>query len=148
MPVSRYQAYSTSVIACNSHTASLSSPPLPSPLLPPSLQRLTTMNLPFTILSLAVNPSYDSYLAMCGLKECAVMCFNSSGQAVERLTLHPSVDYNGYIVKVGVVVCMCVYERVCVCVRSSVCVRMYMHCVYHCHTCSAYGCLGLGVSWP
>ena len=106
------------------------------------------MNLPFTILSLAVNPSYDSYLAMCGLKECAVMCFNSSGQAVERLTLHPSVDYNGYIVKVGVVVCMCVYERVCVCVRSSVCVRMYMHCVYHCHTCSAYGCLGLGVSWP
>ena len=36
------------------------------------------------------------------VQECQVLTISSSGQMTDRLSLQPSVESNGYIVKVGV----------------------------------------------
>ncbi len=75
-------------------------PPSPPPSLSPAVQRLSTASVPFTVLSMCYNPSHEDFLIVCGLKEAQLLVMNPSGQVVQRLLLHPSVDGDGYIVKV------------------------------------------------
>ena len=39
-------------------------------------------------------------MIVCGLKEAQLLVVNASGQVTNRALLHPSVDTDGYIVKV------------------------------------------------
>ncbi len=66
-----------------------------------SSQRLSTTSIPFTVLSMNHNPCYEDFLIVCGLKEAQLLVINPSGQVTQRAMLHPSVDGDGYIVKVS-----------------------------------------------
>ena len=57
-----------------------------------TLTRLASAPVPFTVLSLVSNPSNENFLAVCGLKECRVLTFNSTGGVSEQLVLQPQVD--------------------------------------------------------
>lgn len=45
-----------------------------------TLTRLSSAPIPFTVLSLSGNPWNEDLLAVCGLKECHVLTFNSGGK--------------------------------------------------------------------
>ncbi len=64
------------------------------------LQRLATAPIPFTVLSVAGNPCNEDFLAVCGLKDCHVLTFNSSGSVADHLVLHPSLETANFIIKV------------------------------------------------
>lgn len=49
-----------------------------------TLTRLSTAPIPFTVLSLSGNPWNEDLLAVCGLKECHVLTFNSAGKLLVR----------------------------------------------------------------
>jgi len=56
------------------------------------MQRCKASVVPFTILSMSVNPLDDSVVAVCGLKECHVLTLNETGTASKSTILHPSLD--------------------------------------------------------
>lgn len=45
-----------------------------------TLTRLSSAPIPFTVISLSGNPWNEDLLAVCGLKECHVLTFNSGGE--------------------------------------------------------------------
>ncbi|GFN91871.1 E3 ubiquitin-protein ligase ubr4 [Plakobranchus ocellatus] len=64
-----------------------------------TLTRLSSPPVPFTVLSITGNPCNEDYLAVCGLKECHVMTFTSSGTVADHLVLHPSLATGNFIIK-------------------------------------------------
>jgi E3 ubiquitin-protein ligase UBR4 len=66
---------------------------------PLCLQRLASVPIPFTVLTIAGNPANEDFLAVCGLKDCHVLTFNSSGSVTDHLVLHPSLESGNFIFK-------------------------------------------------
>ncbi|XP_059140958.1 E3 ubiquitin-protein ligase UBR4-like isoform X2 [Physella acuta] len=64
-----------------------------------TLTRLSSAPVPFTVLSITGNPCNEDYLAVCGLKDCHVMTFTSSGAVADHLVLHPSLATGNFIIK-------------------------------------------------
>ncbi|BFZ02848.1 hypothetical protein BsWGS_05885 [Bradybaena similaris] len=64
-----------------------------------TLTRLSSAPVPFTVLSITGNPCNEDYLAVCGLKDCHVMTFTSSGTVADHLVLHPSLTTGNFIIK-------------------------------------------------
>ncbi len=51
------------------------------------------------MLSVTGNPCNEDFLAVCGLKDCHVLTFNSSGTVANHLGLHPSLETGNFIIK-------------------------------------------------
>jgi len=64
-----------------------------------TLSRLSSAPIPFTVLSMASNSCNEDYLAVCGLKDCHVLTFNSSGNVSGHLLLHPQLETGNYLIK-------------------------------------------------
>lgn len=64
-----------------------------------TLTRLATAPIPFTVLSLTSNLANEDFLAVCGLKDCHILTFNSSGSVSEHLVLHPQLETGNFIIK-------------------------------------------------
>ena len=64
-----------------------------------TLTRLATAQVPFTVLTIAGNPCNEDFLAVCGLKDCHVLTFSSSGSVVDHLALHPQLETGNFIIK-------------------------------------------------
>ncbi|WAR30664.1 UBR4-like protein [Mya arenaria] len=64
-----------------------------------TLTRLASAPIPFTVLSITGNPCNEDYLAVCGLKDCHVLTFTSSGSVADHLVLHPQLASGNYIIK-------------------------------------------------
>uniref|UniRef100_A0A182YND8 Uncharacterized protein n=1 Tax=Anopheles stephensi TaxID=30069 RepID=A0A182YND8_ANOST len=62
-----------------------------------TLTKLASAPVPCTVLSLASNPANEDYLAVCGLKECHILTFNSTGTANEHIVLTPQLDTGNFI---------------------------------------------------
>ncbi|KAL4218587.1 perineurial glial growth [Mactra antiquata] len=64
-----------------------------------TLTRLASAPIPFTVLSINGNPCNEDYLAVCGLKDCHVLTFTSTGSVSDHLVLHPTLTSSNYIIK-------------------------------------------------
>lgn len=64
-----------------------------------TLSRLGTAPIPFTVLSMASNPCNEDFLAVCGLRDCHVLTFNSSGNVSGHLLLHTQLEAGNYVIK-------------------------------------------------
>lgn len=71
-----------------------------------TLTKLSTVQVPFTLISVSANQSNDDYIALNGLKDCHVMYLNESGRSNQEgsanntvLVLHPSLEGSNYILK-------------------------------------------------
>ncbi|XP_070615566.1 E3 ubiquitin-protein ligase UBR4 isoform X3 [Erythrolamprus reginae] len=64
-----------------------------------TLTRLASAPVPFTVLSLTGNACKEDYLAVCGLKDCHVLTFSSSGSVSDHLVLHPQLATGNFIIK-------------------------------------------------
>ncbi|XP_068695175.1 E3 ubiquitin-protein ligase UBR4-like isoform X2 [Montipora foliosa] len=64
-----------------------------------TLTRLATAQVPFTVLTIAGNSCNEDFLAVCGLKDCHVLTFSSSGSVVDHLALHPQLETGNFIIK-------------------------------------------------
>lgn len=64
-----------------------------------SLTRLSSASVPFTILTITSNSSNDSVLSVCGLRDCHVLTFNSSGHLSGHLILQLNLKKVNYIIK-------------------------------------------------
>ncbi|XP_077460740.1 E3 ubiquitin-protein ligase UBR4 isoform X2 [Stigmatopora argus] len=64
-----------------------------------TLTRLASAPVPFTVLSLTGNPCNEDYLAVCGLKDCHVLTFSSTGSVSDHLVLHPQLATGNFIIK-------------------------------------------------
>uniref|UniRef100_A0A182RFY8 UBR-type domain-containing protein n=1 Tax=Anopheles funestus TaxID=62324 RepID=A0A182RFY8_ANOFN len=62
-----------------------------------TLTRLASAPVPCTVLSLASNPANEDFLAVCGLKECHILTFNSTGTANDHIVLTPQLDTGNFI---------------------------------------------------
>ena len=57
-----------------------------------TLTRLSSAPVPFTVLSLVSNPCNENFLAVCGLKVCYVLSFNSRGWCCSRRQRAPTTS--------------------------------------------------------
>ena len=64
-----------------------------------TLTRLASAPIPFTVLTLSSNLSNEDYLAVCGLKDCHILTFTSTGTVSEHLVLHPQLETGNFIIK-------------------------------------------------
>ncbi|XP_060527250.1 E3 ubiquitin-protein ligase UBR4 [Cylas formicarius] len=64
-----------------------------------TLTRLSSSPIPFTVLSMTSNLCNEDFLAVCGLKDCHVLTFNSNGQVTDHLVLHPQLETGNFIIK-------------------------------------------------
>ncbi|XP_012287187.1 E3 ubiquitin-protein ligase UBR4 isoform X2 [Orussus abietinus] len=64
-----------------------------------TLTRLASAPIPFTVLSITGNQWNEDFLAVCGLKDCHVLTFNSSGTVSDHLVLHPQLETGNFIIK-------------------------------------------------
>ncbi|ENN72389.1 hypothetical protein YQE_11024, partial [Dendroctonus ponderosae] len=64
-----------------------------------TLTRLSTAPIPFTVLSMTSNLCNEEFLAVCGLKDCHVLTFNSNGLVTDHLVLHPQLETGNFIIK-------------------------------------------------
>ncbi|XP_047102506.1 protein purity of essence [Schistocerca piceifrons] len=64
-----------------------------------TLTRLSSAPVPFTVLSITGNPCNEDFLAVCGLKDCHVLTFSSSGTVVDHLVLHPQLETGNFIIR-------------------------------------------------
>ncbi|XP_008551349.1 E3 ubiquitin-protein ligase UBR4 isoform X1 [Microplitis demolitor] len=64
-----------------------------------TLTRLASAPIPFTVLTITSNPWNEDFLAVCGLKDCHVLTFNSSGIVSDHLVLHPQREPGNFIIK-------------------------------------------------
>ncbi|XP_064650064.1 E3 ubiquitin-protein ligase UBR4-like isoform X3 [Lineus longissimus] len=64
-----------------------------------TLTRLSSAPIPFTVLSVTGNPCNEDFLAVCGLKDCHVLTFTSTGSVADHLVLHPSLEAGNFIIK-------------------------------------------------
>lgn len=62
-----------------------------------TLSRLSSAPIPCIVLSLASNPANEDYLAVCGLKECHVLSFSTSGAVNEHIVLTPQLESANFI---------------------------------------------------
>lgn len=62
-----------------------------------TLSRLSSAPIPCTIMSLASNPANEDLLAVCGLKECHILTFSSSGAANEHIVITPQLETGNFI---------------------------------------------------
>lgn len=62
-----------------------------------TLSRLASAPIPCTIMSLASNPANEDLLAVCGLKECHILTFSSSGSASEHIVITPQLETGNFI---------------------------------------------------
>lgn len=62
-----------------------------------TLSRLSSAPIPCIVLSLASNPANEDYLAVCGLKECHVLTFSSTGAVNEHIVLTPQLESANFI---------------------------------------------------
>ncbi|XP_033099816.1 E3 ubiquitin-protein ligase UBR4-like [Anneissia japonica] len=64
-----------------------------------TLTRLSSAPVPFTVLSITGNPCNEDFLAVCGLKDCHVLTFTSSGSVADHLVLQPQLESGNFIIK-------------------------------------------------
>ncbi|XP_061716898.1 protein purity of essence isoform X2 [Cydia pomonella] len=64
-----------------------------------TLTRLSSAPIPFTVLTLSGNPWNEDLLAVCGIKECHVLTFNSGGTVADHLVINTGLEANNYIIK-------------------------------------------------
>lgn len=64
-----------------------------------TLTRLASAPIPFTVLTITGNQWNEDFLAVCGLKDCHVLTFNSSGTVSDHLVLHPQLETGNFIIK-------------------------------------------------
>ncbi|KAF9412274.1 hypothetical protein HW555_009165 [Spodoptera exigua] len=64
-----------------------------------TLTHLSSAPIPFMVLSLSGNPWNEDLLAVCGLKECHVLTFNSGGAVADHLVLNTGLEGNNYVIK-------------------------------------------------
>ncbi|XP_046612558.1 E3 ubiquitin-protein ligase UBR4 isoform X2 [Neodiprion virginianus] len=64
-----------------------------------TLTRLASAPIPFTVLSVTGNQWNEDFLAVCGLKDCHVLTFNSSGTVSDHLVLHPQLETGNFIIR-------------------------------------------------
>ncbi|KAJ6631770.1 Protein purity of essence [Pseudolycoriella hygida] len=62
-----------------------------------TLSRLASAPISCTIMSLASNPVNEEFLAVCGLKECHVLSFCSTGSVNEHIVITPQLETGNYI---------------------------------------------------
>lgn len=62
-----------------------------------TLSRLASAPISCTIMSLASNPANEEFLAVCGLKECHVLSFASTGSVTEHIVITPQLETGNYI---------------------------------------------------
>ncbi|XP_058454823.1 protein purity of essence [Malaya genurostris] len=62
-----------------------------------TLTRLASAPIPCTVLSLASNPANEDFLAVCGLKECHILTFTSTGATNEHIILTPQLETGNFI---------------------------------------------------
>ena len=62
-----------------------------------TLTRLSSVPIPCTVLSLSANPANEDFLAVCGLKECHVLTFSSTGTANEHIVLTPQLETGNFL---------------------------------------------------
>lgn len=64
-----------------------------------TLTRLASAPIPFTVLSLSGNPCNEDFLAVCGLKDCHILTFSSTGAVTDHLVLHPQLETGNFIIR-------------------------------------------------
>ncbi|XP_050533339.1 E3 ubiquitin-protein ligase UBR4 [Daktulosphaira vitifoliae] len=64
-----------------------------------TLTRLSSVSIPFTVLSVTANPVNEDFLSVCGLKDCHVLTFNTSGTVNEHIVLHPTLEVGNFIIR-------------------------------------------------
>ena len=64
-----------------------------------TLTRISTVPMPFTVLSMAANVCNDDYLAVCGFRDCHVLTFNNVGVVTDHIVLHPQLETGNFILK-------------------------------------------------
>ncbi|XP_063242107.1 E3 ubiquitin-protein ligase UBR4 isoform X2 [Bacillus rossius redtenbacheri] len=64
-----------------------------------TLTRLASAPIPFTVLSITGNQWNEDFLAVCGLKDCHVLTFSSSGSVADHLVLHPQLETGNFIIR-------------------------------------------------
>lgn len=64
-----------------------------------TLTRLASAPIPFTVLTLSGNPCNEDFLAVCGLRDCHVLTFSSTGSVVDHLVLHPQLETGNFIIR-------------------------------------------------
>ncbi|ESN92600.1 hypothetical protein HELRODRAFT_189522 [Helobdella robusta] len=64
-----------------------------------TLPKISVELVPFTVLNMAGCPANDDFLAVCGLKECHILNFTSSGSAATHLVLQLALESGNYIIK-------------------------------------------------
>lgn len=62
-----------------------------------TLTRLSSVPINCTVLSLAANPANEDFLAVCGLRECHVLTFSSSGSVSDHIVLSLQHDSGNYL---------------------------------------------------
>lgn len=62
-----------------------------------TLSRLASAPISCTIMSLVSNPANEEFLAVCGLKECHVLSFSSTGTVNEHIVITPQLETGNYI---------------------------------------------------
>lgn len=62
-----------------------------------TLTKVASAPIPCTIISLAANPANEDYLAVCGLKECHILTFNSSGTTNDHIVLTAQFETGNFI---------------------------------------------------
>lgn len=55
--------------------------------------------VPFTVLNIVGCPSNEDLLAVCGLKDCHILTFTSSGSLSDHLVLHLALESGNFIIK-------------------------------------------------
>lgn len=64
-----------------------------------TLTQLSSAPIACTVISLAANPCNEDCLAVCGLKECHILTFSSSGSTNEHIVVNPQLENGNYIKK-------------------------------------------------
>ncbi|VVC25973.1 Hypothetical protein CINCED_3A011321 [Cinara cedri] len=64
-----------------------------------TLARLSSVSIPFTVLSVTANSVNEDFLSVCGLKDCHILTFNTSGTVNEHIVLHPSLEVGNFIIR-------------------------------------------------
>ncbi|KAI8429562.1 hypothetical protein MSG28_000184 [Choristoneura fumiferana] len=64
-----------------------------------TLTRLSSAPIPFTVITLSGNPWNEDLLAVCGIKDCHVLTFNSGGTVADHLVISTGLEANNYIIK-------------------------------------------------
>ncbi|XP_026807089.1 E3 ubiquitin-protein ligase UBR4 isoform X1 [Rhopalosiphum maidis] len=64
-----------------------------------TLTRLSSVSIPFTVLSVTANSVNEDFLSVCGLKDCHILTFNTSGTINEHIVLHPTLEVGNFIIR-------------------------------------------------